>query len=130
MERTRKGFATFASQIMNRVEESDPNAERTIDACIHLGGKKDSVPGGILVVANMLALCLLVTLATRVYGASQQRATLMPRLTSTTEVAELGIAVTLFLYLLGFGGVGIAASDFGSHATSQPIRMGDKKKNA
>lgn len=130
MERTRKWFATFASQIMNRVEESDPNAERTIDACIHLGGKKDSVPGGILVVANMLALCLLVTLATRVYGASQQRATLMPRLTSTTEVAELGIAVTLFLYLLGFGGVGIAASDFGSHATSQPIRMGDKKKNA
>ena len=129
MERTRKWFATFASQIMDRVEESDPNAARTIDACIHLGAKKSSVPGKLLVATNMLALCLLAFLSSRVYNASQQRATLMPRLTSTTEVAELGIAVTLFLYLLGFGGVGIAASHFGSNAT-RPARAGDKKKKA
>lgn len=110
MDAVRKWFAHFASQIMNRVEETDPNADRTIDACLSIGARKDKVPAFILGVVNFLAVVLLGTLLVRIFDASSRRSTLMPRLSSTVEVAELGTAVFIAIYLLGFGGVGIAVS--------------------
>ena len=110
MKSVKKWFATFASKILNSVESDDPNAQRTIDLCLSLGGKKSLVPNKTLFAMNVLAAILGAVLSNRVYSSSRERKQFMPKLTDTMQVAELGVLFVVVIYLLGFGGVAVAAN--------------------
>merc|ERR1711991_572128 len=95
---------------LNSVESDDPNAQRTIDLCLSLGGKKSLVPNKMLFAMNALAAIVGAVLSNRVYNSSLERKQFMPKLTDTMQVAELGILFVVVIYLLGFGGVVVAAN--------------------
>ena len=59
---------------------------------------------------NVLAAILGAVLSNRVYSSSRERKQFMPKLTDTMQVAELGVLFVVVIYLLGFGGVAVAAN--------------------
>ena len=110
MKSVKKWFAKFASKILDSVENDDPNAQRTIDLCLSLGGKKSRIPNKTLFAMNVLAVIVGTVLSNRVYSSSRERKQFMPKLTDTMQVAELGILFVVVIYLLGFSGVVVAAN--------------------
>ena len=64
MKSVKKWFAKFASKILDSVENDDPNAQRTIDLCLSLGGKKSRIPNKTLFAMNVLAVIVGTVLST------------------------------------------------------------------